>query len=378
MNENRNLLGTQKAGGVATFVAWLLVAVAALLPAHDAWAAVVVRVSTNDALPGGALTLQMRVDRSDGDPPIAGIQADLILSSEQLNLTGACSSDQSACENGTACPDQGRCVPTCQADTRLTQHSLAAAFPDFQNVPTGRRRLRLPINPELFPPPTLSDGLLVTCTFDVLPGASLGAIELTADLSRFRVTDDVADPVTSTLEIEVGSIVAVLSTVTPTATQTPTSPSATPTVEEPTATPSNEPTASPTESMATETPGGEATQTPTETPPTPATATPSIPISTPTNTALMVTVTPSRTATTEVTATAPIPATPTITATSVLPSVTPTGGQSGGGHNDDDGCNLAANGTGSDARRGARAVLLLLPILALLSGRRRSLHGSMY
>ncbi len=348
---------------------------AALMAASPAAAAVVVGVSTSDALPGGTLTLQMRVDRAAGDPAIAGVQADLILSAAQLQLVGACSSDHSVCENGTNCPDQGACVPSCQEDARLTQHSLAATFPDFQNVPTGSRRLRLPVNPDLFPLPTMEDGLLVTCTFAVLPGAALGPIALTADLSRLAVTDDSAASVASTLDLRAGSIVSVLSTVTPTPTETPSAVTATATIGTPTEsaateTPTaGEPTVTATAATPTTTPPSEATTTPTvtETVVTVPTATLTTIPATPTNTAVVPTSTPiepTRTATVGSTATR----TATVAATTAPPTATATGAGQGGSADDGGGCAM----TPQDAYgSGLGAWMLGLPML-LLSLRRRN------
>lgn len=348
---------------------------ATFVAASPAVAAVVVGVSTSDALPGGTLTLQVRVDRAAGDPAIAGAQADLILSTAQLQVMGVCSSDQSACENGTNCPEQGRCVPSCQADARLTQHSLAAALPDFQNVPSGSRRLRLPINPDLFPPPTLEDGLLVTCTFAVLPGAALGPVDLTADLDRFAVTDDGGVLVASTLELHAGSIVSVLSTVTPTSTETPTEATATATIATPTegiatVTPTEgEPTVTATAATPTETPTPETTTAPTVTetvlavPTATSTTIPGPATPTRTNTAAAPTSTPI-----EPTQTATVESTATRTA-AVGATATPTSAGQGGSVRDDDGCAMAprdADGFGLGVG------ILGLPMVVLLLRRRKN------
>lgn len=375
MNDNRKRLVNywqEAICAAATLMGGVAVIPGSAMPVE---AAVVVRVSTNDALPGGTLTLEMRLDRSPGDPSVAGAQVDLVLSTAQLQLLGACSSDQSTCENGTACPTQGRCVPTCQASSRLTQHSLAASFPDFQNVASDRRRLRLPINPNLFPPPTLSDGLLLTCSFAVLPGASLGPIELSADVSRFRVTDDASDPVVATLEIEAGAVVAMLATVTATPTHTPPPPSLTPTTEA---------TVTPTETTAaTVTPTSEATATHTQeatvTPSLAMTATATMPqltataSSTPTYTRQVPTATPTlptATVTSEATVTRTSTPRATFSPTDRPPTSTPT--NAARVRKDSDGCSLSAE---PPQARGVWALMIAWPV-SLVFLRRRAMRGA--
>ncbi len=375
MNDNgkRPVNRWQKAICVtAALMGGAVVGLGSVVPAE---ARVDVRVSTNDALPGGTLTLEMRLDRSPGDPSVAGAQVDLVLSTEQLALLGACSSDQSACENGTACPAQGRCVPSCQASSALTQHSLAASFPDFQNVASNRRRLRLPINPNLFPPSTLADGVLVTCSFSVLPGASLGPVELTADVARFRVTDEASDPVAANLQIDPGSIVSMLATVTATPTHTQPAPTLTPTLEE---------SATPTETAApTVTPTQEVTATHTQEPtPTPSvvmTMTATLPMptgtasSTPTHTRQVPTLTPTlptATATIEATVTSTSTPRATFSPTGRTPTNTPT--NTVRVREDSDGCSLSADPVQG---RGVWALMLVWPVSVVLL-RRRAVRGS--
>lgn len=342
-----------------------------VLVVESASAAVVVRVVTSDAVPGGSVTLQVQLESEDGDPEIAGVQADLVLDTNQLDLVGQCSSDQSQCEDGSACPDQGRCVPSCVASGSLTQHSLSAAYPDFQNVAIGRRRLRLPINPDLFPPANIAPGTLLTCAFPVAAGATLGELDITADLSRFRATDEASDPVSATLVIEAGAIVSELPTVTPTSTETPVE--STPTHS---ATPSEpDATETPTPEDATVTPTSIITDTPNEETPTPTPTEPSIPTATMTTPpATATSAVPTATATSgqpTPSATAVHTATPspevTVTATSVVPTATATLSGSGGGKiKDDDGCAIVD----SSGNSSHMPLLWGLPFVVLVLRRR--------
>jgi len=330
-------------------------------------AAVVVRVVTSDGVPGGAVTLEARLEGDPSDPAVAGVQMDLVLNTTQLELEGQCSTDQSSCEDGTLCPGQGRCVPTCVASSGLTQHVLVAAYPDFQNVPVGHRRLRLPVNADDFPPAGLPAGRLLTCTFPVRDGASLGAFEITADLARFRLTDEASDAIPGTLVIEPGTIVSELPTVTPTSTETATertpttTPSetatfGTPTPDDVTATPTANPTDTPADETPTSTPSGVAT--PTSTPTLVPTSTSTIPQATVT----AVPSTPSVTAVPTETVAPAASATP----TSASPTATSTtGGTSGGRVKDNDGCTLV------EVNMGPTVVWPWTLAVALLLTRRR-------
>lgn len=359
-----------------------------LMVAARAEAAVSLRVATNDAVPGGTLTLTMSLMREAGDPQVAGAQTDVILSTAQLELLGKCGGDGAVCENGTIC-GQTACAAPCVKSSRLTQHTVPSSFPDFQNVPADSRRLRLPVDPEVFPPPTFSEGELIVCTFKVLPTAPLGSFDVRPGEDRyFRVTDADGNEVPATLTIEAGQIVPELPTQTPavTATTVPTEPPTATATED--AVPSETPTSVPptdTHTPETETPSV-SSPTPTLTPVVP-TSTPTGPTPTatgptatlpPTNTPTVGQHTPTRVPTSTSTSTAvPTPTMTsgvgTVTPTAGVPTPTPTPTSTGAAvrhGSDDDGCAIVAGVT--EARSASGLWWVVLPgVVLFLRARRR-------
>jgi hypothetical protein len=72
-------------------------------------------------------------------------------------------------------------VSACVKDARLTAQVLNATLPGSPPAPEGQKRLRLAILDIMPPIESLSDGNLVTCTFDIATDAPLGDVTLTAD-----------------------------------------------------------------------------------------------------------------------------------------------------------------------------------------------------
>lgn len=308
----------------------------AALPAQ---ALVTLRVSTNDAIPGGDMTLQLGMTSSEAEEPVASAQLDVIFETSQLQLAGTCAGSGVSCQQNDECGEGGHCVLDCVKDPRLAQQDFNATFPEFQNLPTGQMKVRLrvlaPISGTL-PLPSFSDGPIATCSFSVPAGAALGTVNLSAN--RVEVGDDEGDVLESAVEIIPGSIVDALPTETPTVTQTETpTETATPAdTETPTATP--EDTATP---VATSTP--QRTNTPV-----PPTSTP-VQTTVPTNT---------NTVRPDPTPTLP-PATATAQSTNTAVPPTPKG-------KDNDGCNIGETGEGNGL------AWLGLPLAMVLVRRRRA------
>lgn len=209
---------------------------------------VTLEVSTSDGERGGTLPLVVGLTRAEGDSSIASTQLDLIFDGAQLTLAGACSSDGAACQSNNDCGD-GRCELLCDKDARLEQQDFNATFPEFQNGEPGERRVRLrllaPIQVQL-PLPTVEDGFLAMCMFDIAPDAPLGLVALRGD--RVEVGDEESNVVDAELVIMAGNIVDQFPTPTPTAevpTETPTPAAETPTPVD-TATPTSTPEPQPT------------------------------------------------------------------------------------------------------------------------------------
>ncbi|HYD47904.1 MAG TPA: MYXO-CTERM sorting domain-containing protein [Terriglobales bacterium] len=322
--------------------------------AAPAAAVVTLRVTTNDAVPGGEATLTISISRSSVEESVASAQLDVTFFRLQYALAGACSGTGASCQNNDEC-DEGRCQLECAKDPRLAQQDFNATFPEFQNLPDGQKKVRLrwlaPIQGTL-PLPTFDDGVIATCTLRVPGNAGVGQVNLVAD--RFEVGDEEGDVLESAVEVIPGNIVGELptATVTPTVEVTPT--------EEPTAT--EVPTEVPT---ATEVPTEIATAT--EVPATATTAPTEAASPTPVDTA-----SPTRTNTVVVPTSTVVPPTstqvaPTRTSTSVAtaePTETPDTGADG---DDDDGCSIAANSSGSLGWH-----WLALPAALLLARRRRN------
>lgn len=291
-------------------------AVTLVSAASLASAAVTIRVATNDGSPGGELTLNVSMTRDAADPEVASAQTDVIFDTTQVQLPGVCSDNGDACQDNAECTS-GQCVLSCIKDPRLTRQSFNATFPEFQNLPSGQRKVRLrvlaPIQGTL-PLPTFGDGTIATCQLTILPSAAIGPVSL--DANRLEVGDGQGDPLSASLEIAPGNIVPVGST----PTQTPTA-----TVTE-TATP-----------VPTDTPTGTPTNTPV-----PPTATPTNTI-VPTNT-VAPTVTVQPTATRTAIGVTPTTIPPTATRTAISATATPTKSKK-----DDDGCQISSTGNGSSA-----------------------------
>lgn len=293
--------------------------------ATTALAVATVELSTSDAVPGGTVTLTMRLSGEAGDPAFAGAQVDVIIDRSQLGIAAQCSESGLQCDSGLDCEDVGACVLVdCEADARFPAQSLIANSPRFQNVPTNGKRIRLGIvAPGLS---TFGDGTLLTCDLTVLPNAGVGLQNLSTDPVRLVVSDGEGKIIPSQVVIVPGRIIDPTE-LTPVATATPTS---TPT-------------------------GGDAT-----------------PTSTPMSTSTIGTSTPTRSPT------APGGGSPTITPTQVgptatqtgatgTPTVTPTAGKGGGGGGG--GCNCAITPE-TDTSKGTALLWLSLFPIALLGWRR--------
>lgn len=311
--------------GLARMTGGLVLAVCVSAPA---FAAVTLHVTTNDAVPGGTLTLSLASTRGEGDPATASEQLDVTFDTSQLDLLGVCSGNGPACHLNSECAS-GRCVLNCSKSERLTRQDFNATFPDFQDLPGSLRKVRLrvlaPITGQL-PLPSFEDGPVATCQFAVNPSAGLGPVSLSAN--RIEVGDNEGGTIAATVEITAGSIVAALPTATATATIPPTP---TNTVVVPTNTPIPA-TPTPTSTIAA----------PTRTSTVPPTQTPTAVAPTATSTTVVATRTSAPTH-------APATATPTSTS------------RRGGG----DGCNVAAT-------RDPSGPWSLLVVPFLLIWRRRS------
>jgi MYXO-CTERM domain-containing protein len=80
-------------------------------------------------------------------------------------------------------------VSACVKDPRLTAQVLNASLPGAPPAPEGQKRLRLAILDIMPPIESLSDGNLVTCTFDIAADAPLGDVTLTADRLQVAATN---------------------------------------------------------------------------------------------------------------------------------------------------------------------------------------------
>lgn len=370
----------QKRSKHAAIGSWLgccAVAVS-LVVAGRASAVVTVGVATNNGVPGGTLTLTMSISRETTDSSVASANVDVIFDTTQLQLTGACSdAGAAACQVNADCTAPAICVFSpgpCQIDPRLTKQTFNVFVPDFQNVPVGRRRLRLAILDTEPPVDTFTDGILGTCTFQVLSGAAAGPLTLYAGacsnsgtacldatqcpasefcVVRFNVGDEHGQTIPNAkVQVVPGVIVA--------ATPTPTGPTVTPTdTPSPTPTPTSSPTITPSPSVTV----------------TSITATPTI---TRTATVTMVEMTATPTLTRTSTAGTPSPTvtltTATNTPTKTVPGGSPTptrtttaGG--GGGKTDTDGCNTIG---GSQTGVSGSLAWLAVPVALLV---RRRLRG---
>lgn len=297
--------------------------------ATTALAVATVELSTSDAVPGGTVTLTMRLSGEAGDPAFAGAQVDVIIDRSQLGIDAQCSESGLQCDSGLDCEDVGACVLIdCEADARFPAQSLIANSPRFQNVPTIGKRIRLGIvAPGLS---TFGDGTLLTCDLNVLPNAGFGLQNLSTDPVRLVVSDGAGNIIPSQVVIVPGRIIDPTE-LTPVATATPTS---TPIGGDETPTSTSTP-------VSTSTIG---TSTPTTSPTPPGGGSPTI---TPTQ----VGPTATRTGTTG--------ATPTATSTAVQ----------GGGGGSGDGCNCAITPEADTSKGTALMWLSLFPI-ALLGWRR--------
>jgi MYXO-CTERM domain-containing protein len=198
-------------------------------------------------------------------------------------------------------------VSACVKDARLTAQVLNATLPGTPPAPEGEKRLRLAILDIMPPIEVLSDGNLVTCTFDIAAEASLGDVTLTAARLNVGATNGgVLCGAGSVPAVDCEGMNGVVSVAFPTET-----PTETVTVVPPTA-----------------------THTPTLTPVPP----------TPTQTRTL-TPLPTVTATVTVPPTATVTTTPTVTRTTTA-SPTKTQGSSGGGGG---GCSIAPAGETSPA-----------------------------
>ncbi len=231
-------------------------------------ATVTVKAATGDAELGGSLTLTLGFSREEGDGSVATVNADLIFNTHQLDIVGSCGNGE-PCRLTTDCPKPSENVcrytaTSCQQDPRLTDQLVEVVPPDFQNVLDGQRRIRFAVLAMTHPAPVITDGNLITCTFQVAADAPLRPIELSG--GRLQVADNSipAQPLPSKLVIEAGSIVEKLPTPTATSTGATDTPTETPATGTPG--PSETPTPgspSPTTPGGTETPE---TPTPTLTP----------------------------------------------------------------------------------------------------------------
>lgn len=170
---------------------WILGAVAGLaLPAVGSWAATL-HVMTTDGVAGGQIRLEMRLERASQQEEVATINVDLLFDTRQLNLGGQCA-DGAGCTLSEQCPEGDTCrfAPhVCTLDPRLTEQTLEVIPPDFQNVANPNLyRLRFAVVATQPPIPIITDGPVLSCTFDVRADAEEGLLQISAE--RLQVADN--------------------------------------------------------------------------------------------------------------------------------------------------------------------------------------------
>jgi hypothetical protein len=142
--------------------------VAASGPAPLAPQSVTVQVGSASGLRGTSVVIP--VSMSGGNGSVAGAQIDIVFDAAVLDS------------------------PTCALDARLTNHSLSYSFPSDPPVPSGKTRVRTLVLDTNAPTDTFSDGVMLSCTFQIKAGAAFGASTLTGEMAH--VSDASGNPLT--------------------------------------------------------------------------------------------------------------------------------------------------------------------------------------
>ena len=176
----------------AGWVRGVVVGLGSLALVSGAWVVpavgVTVTVESSNGVPGGIVTLKMRLLREAGDPQIVTLQSDIRFPVSQLSFEGMCVDTEIVCANDFRCcqgypgctPEsvansKGACTDLdCMPDLDLLPGQFAVSVPIVDDDPApmgGLMRLSFPpvVNPTPFPIPILpsspSAGQTVNRTF---------------------------------------------------------------------------------------------------------------------------------------------------------------------------------------------------------------------